>query len=187
MFRECKSWFPSSILEHSQSFHFTWVWSLRILSPTYSLRSITSCAIQKDEQQTHFNRPNPNPSLLLSWYLCWTELCPTLWTAWTVAHQALSMGLPRQEYWSGLPFSRASSRHRDQTHVSCIGRQVLYLQSHLEAPREGRVPGLRNPPPSPKHLPSPPYWAVPCRGSRPPRPWQYPVCWPNPAILSSWH
>ena len=27
-------------------------------------------------------------------------------TPWTVARQApLSMGLPRQEYWSGLPFS----------------------------------------------------------------------------------
>ena len=27
-------------------------------------------------------------------------------TLWTVAHQApLSMGFPRQEYWSGLPFS----------------------------------------------------------------------------------
>ena len=26
-------------------------------------------------------------------------------TPWTVAHQvSLSMGLPRQEYWSGLPF-----------------------------------------------------------------------------------
>ena len=25
-------------------------------------------------------------------------------TSWTVAHQALSMGSPRQEYWSGLPF-----------------------------------------------------------------------------------
>ena len=31
---------------------------------------------------------------------------PTLVTPWTVAHQApLSMGLSRQEYWSGLPFS----------------------------------------------------------------------------------
>ena len=27
-------------------------------------------------------------------------------TPWTVAHQApLSMGVPKQEYWSGLPFS----------------------------------------------------------------------------------
>ena len=34
-----------------------------------------------------------------------TQLCPTLATLWTVAHQApLSMGFSRQEYWSGLPF-----------------------------------------------------------------------------------
>ena len=31
--------------------------------------------------------------------------CPILATPWTVAHQALlSMGFPRQEYWSELPF-----------------------------------------------------------------------------------
>ena len=31
--------------------------------------------------------------------------CLTLVTPWTVTHQApLSMGFPRQEYWSGLPF-----------------------------------------------------------------------------------
>ena len=31
--------------------------------------------------------------------------CPTLATQWTLAHQAsLSLGFPRQEYWSGLPF-----------------------------------------------------------------------------------
>ena len=31
--------------------------------------------------------------------------CPTHETPWTVIHQApLSMGFPRQEYWSGLPF-----------------------------------------------------------------------------------
>ena len=34
------------------------------------------------------------------------QLCPTLFaTPWTVAQQApLSMGFPRQEDWSGLPF-----------------------------------------------------------------------------------
>ena len=33
-----------------------------------------------------------------------TKLCPSPWTPWTVALQApLSMGFPRQEYWSGLP------------------------------------------------------------------------------------
>ena len=31
--------------------------------------------------------------------------CSTLVTSWTVAYQApLSMGFPRQAYWSGLPF-----------------------------------------------------------------------------------
>ena len=34
-----------------------------------------------------------------------TDLCRTLATLWTVALQApLSMGFPRQEYWSELPF-----------------------------------------------------------------------------------
>ena len=33
------------------------------------------------------------------------QSCPTLWTPWIVAQQALlSMGFFRQEYWSGLPF-----------------------------------------------------------------------------------
>ena len=32
------------------------------------------------------------------------QLCPTLCNPMTVAHQVpLSMGFPRQEYWSGLP------------------------------------------------------------------------------------
>ena len=53
-------------------------------------------------------------------------------TPWTVAHQApLSMKFSRQEYWSGLPFSRGSSRPRDQTCVSYI-RQIL----------QGSNPGL---------------------------------------------
>ena len=31
--------------------------------------------------------------------------CPTLATQWTLAHQAsLSLGFPRQEYWSGFSF-----------------------------------------------------------------------------------
>ena len=33
------------------------------------------------------------------------QLCSTLCDPMTVAHQALlSMGFPKQEYWSGLPF-----------------------------------------------------------------------------------
>ena len=36
------------------------------------------------------------------------QSCPTLATPWTVAHPAsLSIGFPRQEYWSGLLFLSA--------------------------------------------------------------------------------
>ena len=50
---------------------------------------------------------------------------------WTVAHQALlSMGFPRQGYFSGLPYPSAGYLPDPGielvSHVSCIGRQVLY-------------------------------------------------------------
>ena len=52
---------------------------------------ITSLGIKS----THWNK-NEMKSLIHVW------LCAT---PWTVTHQApLSMGFPRQEYWSGLPF-----------------------------------------------------------------------------------
>ena len=59
-------------------------------------------------------------------------------TPWTIVCQAsLSMGFSRQEYWSGfaIPSSRESSWPRDRTHtshVSCIGKWVLYHECHLE-------------------------------------------------------
>ena len=54
----------------------------------------------------------------------------------TVARQVpLSMGFPRQEYWSGLPFPYPgdSSWPRDWTYISCVGRQVLYHWATREA------------------------------------------------------
>ena len=65
------------------------------------------------------------PLLLL--FSCWVE-SDSFETPWTVFHQAsLFMGFPRQESWSGLPipFSRRSSRPRDQTHISCIAGRFL--------------------------------------------------------------
>ena len=67
-------------------------------------------------------------------------------TQWTIAYQSpQSMDFSRQEYWSGSPFPSPGdfpnpgiepgsptlqadallSETRDQTHVPCIGRQVL--------------------------------------------------------------
>ena len=54
-------------------------------------------------------------------------------TVWTVAHQApLTLGFPRQEYWSGLPFPPPGDlpdpgiKPAFLTSISCIDRQNLY-------------------------------------------------------------
>ena len=51
-------------------------------------------------------------------------------TPWIVALQAsLSMGFPRQEYWSGLPFANPGNLPTQGWNpclVFCIGRQILY-------------------------------------------------------------
>ena len=56
-------------------------------------------------------------------------------TSYTVTHQAsLSMGFPRQNTGVGsVSFSRGSLWPRDQTHISCIGRQMLYHWTTGEA------------------------------------------------------
>ena len=51
------------------------------------------------------NRPLVCLQILLSGGGLDAKSCPVLATPWTVAHQApLSMGFPRQEHWSALPF-----------------------------------------------------------------------------------
>ena len=64
------------------------------------------------------------------------ESCLTLATPWTEAHQAsLSMGFPKQEYWSGLPFLSPGDlpdpRIEATSCILFIGRQALYHQCHL--------------------------------------------------------
>ena len=57
-------------------------------------------------------------------------------TPWTVAYRASpSMGFPRQEYWSGLPFP--SSRPRDRTQVSRTGGRRFNLWTTREAHQSG--------------------------------------------------
>ena len=55
---------------------------------------------------------------------------------WTIAYPAtLSMEFSRQEYWSGLPFPAPGNLPdpgiKFASHVSCIGRQILYQLCHL--------------------------------------------------------
>ena len=67
---------------------------------------------------------SPDPQVV-AWWFSRSVVCDSFAAAGTVVHQApLSMGFPKQEYWSGSPvsFSRGSSQPRDRTWVSCIGR-----------------------------------------------------------------
>ena len=60
-----------------------------------------------------------------------SRLCLTL-HPWTVVHQApLSMGFPRQEYWSGgaISFSRESSQAKDQTWVSHMAGRFFSIRA----------------------------------------------------------
>ena len=76
---------------------------------------------------------------LLSWICCcccWvTQLCLTLCDPVDCSLSSSSVdGIPRQEYWVGCHFfSTVSSRPRDRTHLSCIGRQILNHWATREA------------------------------------------------------
>ena len=68
-------------------------------------------------------------------------------TLWTVARQApLSMGISRQEYWSGLPFPPPRDLPDPGTEptsrVSCIGRQIFTTSATFPLSRLRPLLGL---------------------------------------------
>ena len=80
-----------------------------------------------------FEPPSHLPFFRAAWvHCCMLSHVGLFSSPWTIVHKApLSMGPPRQEYWSELSFPppRGSSQPRDWTHVfysPCIGRRVLH-------------------------------------------------------------
>ena len=76
------------------------------------------------------------------------QSCPRLFeTPWTIARQAsLSMGLSRQEYWSGLPFSSPQNLPDPgiepmSANVSCIVGRIFTYWATWEALIVPRGPG----------------------------------------------
>ena len=61
-------------------------------------------------------------------------------TPWTVACQApLSVGFPRQEYWSALPFPSPMDITEQESNLHLLNcRQILYHCATWEALHEGR-------------------------------------------------
>ena len=58
-----------------------------------------------------------------------TQLCPTLAVPWTVAYEASVDGILQARILEcvAIPFSRGSSKPRDQTQVSCIAGRFLTI------------------------------------------------------------
>ena len=75
---------------------------------------------------------------LLFWHCCClvTKSCLTLVAQWTVAHQAsLSVGFPRQEYWSRQPLPSPGDLPNPGTEPASSAWQVDALPlSHLGNP-----------------------------------------------------
>ena len=70
-------------------------------------------------------------------------------TPWTVACQTpLSMGFPRQEYWSRLPFPPPENLPEPEIKpvscVSCIGRQIIYLVALIVKNLPGNAGDVRD-------------------------------------------
>ena len=89
----------------------------------------------------HFQGTLYTGLFLLDVQVSCAELCSvvsvvsnSLWP-YGLAHQALSVGFSRQEYWSGLPFPspRESSQPRDRTQVSRIAGRCFTLWATREA------------------------------------------------------
>ena len=95
----------SILLFYNYLFHTILIF-LNVFSTT--LPEICSMGINKRplSPQASIQSPKQFLSLYNSLNCCWSsKLCPILVTPQTVACQApLSMGFPKQEYWSGLPF-----------------------------------------------------------------------------------
>ena len=75
------------------------------------------------------------------------QSCLTLATPWTIAHWApLSMGFPRQEYWSGLPFSSPSQATALGQTSNPTSREVSKSPCPLVYPRPwASLPGWEGP------------------------------------------
>ena len=87
-------------------------------------------------------------SLHFLWYTIGSCMCAKLLQSYVTLWDPVGYSLPGSSVhgnlqarileWIVVPFSRRSSRPRDQTcvsYVSCIGRKVLYHQHHLGSPQ----------------------------------------------------
>ena len=95
----------------------------RVANSWTRLKWLSTQQIHIHTQICKMLQKNPNEPFWLTYLLCMLSCVQLSATPWTVALQAsLSMGFPRQEYWSGFAVSspRGFSWPRDQIYISYI-------------------------------------------------------------------
>ena len=119
------------------SFSSAWKWKVKVksLSCVQLLATLWTAAYQAPPS-TGFSRQEywrgvSLPSLVYTCVLSRSSHVRIFVALWFVVYQSpLSMGFPRQEYWSGMPCPPPRDLPdpgiKPRSHVSCIGRQVLY-------------------------------------------------------------
>ena len=123
-----------------------WLWSEIILDDLGKHNIITKIFLRGRERQKRIREMtaekelSPANSLILVGLSCFiAKSCLILlWSPWTVAHQAsVSMGFPKQEYWSGLPFPSSGDvpniPNRGMNLDLLLGRQIFYYWTTREA------------------------------------------------------
>ena len=123
------------------SFHFTEPHLFNRNSTTYCLGSpkdsLDHVKIQKHNRCSVYSESVSHSVVSIC-----NQLCPSA-TPWTVAHQApQSMGFPRQEYWSGLPFPSPGDLPSPRTEPRSHGLQMDPLPSEPPQKLKTQVGGL---------------------------------------------
>ena len=93
------------------------------------------------ERLSYHDQVNYFQEIKVVWYRCWYLVlsCVQLFATWcSIAPQdPLSLGFPRQEYWSGLPFPSSGDLPNPGIEpdpgIYCIGRWILYHWTTWEA------------------------------------------------------
>ena len=96
------------------------------------LSTLRAGGLRKPKTMKAWYLPYPRPLLLLECVCARSVSRVRLFaTPWTVAHQApLSMGFPRQEYWSGVPFPSPGGASLGGSEAPLTS--VLYIGFHVK-------------------------------------------------------
>ena len=105
---------------------------------------LSGIALSSQEHQSH----HEGPSLVLSFSR--SVVFDSFATPWTVACQApLSVGFPRKEYWSGLPFPSPG----DFPNPAIEPKSPALTGESFTAEPSGKAPNLMTPPSKSNYLP----------------------------------